>query len=292
MKYVKAKDFGKGKVSQLGPKNGSVLLDILQKSKENGRNDSILTKYFIDTPTENVKKLSMHHLILKFFRSQQDSAVTASASDFLQFCSSQMSELICQEAVKETITQDENKLWHKLRYGRITASRAYETAHCHTLNGCLVEKILGAIKMKDSYAMKRGKSLEKEVRQLVEKKTGIKIQPCGFYTSPECPIMGASPDGITEEHILEIKCPNSEKRMTEYLSNGKVTLKYSTQMQLQMYFTKKQKGLFCVTNYDFETSKDFTLVSVEYDELYCNNVIQQCIEFWKRAIFPILENCK
>lgn len=32
------------------------------------------------------------------------------------------------------------------------------------MNGCLVEKILGASKMKDTYAMKHGKLLEKEVR--------------------------------------------------------------------------------------------------------------------------------
>ena len=104
--------------------------------------------------------------------------------------------------------------------------------------------------------------------------------------------MGASPDGITEEYILEIKCPNSEKKMKEYLSNGKVAVKYNTQMHLQMYFAKKQKGLFCVANYDFETSKEFILVSVKYDKLYCNNVIKQCVEFWKKAIFPMLENCK
>lgn len=48
--------------------------------------------------------------------------------------------------------------------------------------------------MKDTYAMKQGKILEKEVRRLVEKKIGDKIKLCGFYTSPDCPVMGASPD--------------------------------------------------------------------------------------------------
>lgn len=50
-----------------------------------------------------------------------------------------------------------------LRYGWITASKAYDAAHCNTLDGTLTETILGARKLRDTEAMKRGRLLESQV---------------------------------------------------------------------------------------------------------------------------------
>lgn len=249
-----------------------------------GRTNTVLTKYSEEFSAE--EKLSIHQLILNFFQLQQDSRT---ATDFLRYCSSQMTEAVCDEATKRTVTQDKNKLWHELRYGRITASRAYESSHCHTMHGSLVESILGAKSIKDTHAMKRGKKLENEVRHLVEKKVGIKIQPCGFYTSPDFPILGASPDGISDEHVIEIKCPNSEKTIKNYISHGAITNRYNAQVQMQMYFAKKEKALFCVANYNFESSNEIFIIVVDYDANYCTELYEKCTNFWKNAIYPLLE---
>ncbi|CAL1672660.1 unnamed protein product [Lasius platythorax] len=77
-------------------------------------------------------------------------------------------------------SQSDTFTWHELRYGRITALRVYETAHCKTLNGSLVQQIIGASKVFHSQAMERGKRLEKEVLLEIKKITELKFQDCGL----------------------------------------------------------------------------------------------------------------
>ncbi|GBP66215.1 TBC1 domain family member 4 [Eumeta japonica] len=55
-----------------------------------------------------------------------------------------MAEAVCEEAEQLTKQQSECAIWHELRYGRITASKFYEAAHCKTNNGSLVQQIIGA----------------------------------------------------------------------------------------------------------------------------------------------------
>lgn len=286
LKYIKGKNIGKGQVQQINPKTGSFLSEVLEFSKNIGRNDTVLTKYSKEFTKE--EKLSLHHLILSFFQSQ-DSAIDASDSKFLEYCSSEMSEIACHGATERTVLQDKNKLWYELRYGRITASKAYESAHCQTLNGSLVEHILGASSIKDTYAMQRGKRLENEIRDILESKIEVPIELCGLYLSPNVPIMGASPDGLTQDYVIEIKCPTSEKAMKKYVQGDKITEKFKAQIQLQMHFTRKQKGLFCVASHNFETTKELFILLSHYEPQYCIDLIEKCTTFWKNAIYPILK---
>ncbi|GBN92347.1 hypothetical protein AVEN_109726-1 [Araneus ventricosus] len=204
-----------------------------------------------------------------------------------------MSEAACDEALRKTKSQHKCKLWHELRYGCITASKAYESAQCQTMHGSLVDCILGVSSLKDTNAMKCGKKLEHEVRQLVEKKLGVVIQQCGFHTSPDRPIMGASPDGLSDEYVYEIKCPTSEKAMKNCIvSDGNVVTQHYAQIQMQMYFAKKQKGLFCVANRDFESSKKISMHLVNFDAIFCEELMEKCTKFWETAIFSVLEHYK
>lgn len=49
-------------------------------------------------------------------------------------------------AIKQSNKQ--SPLWHELRYGRITASKAYSVLHCKATEGTIVEGILGACKIR------------------------------------------------------------------------------------------------------------------------------------------------
>lgn len=53
--------------------------------------------------------------------------------------------------------------------------------------------------------MERGKRLEGEVLKEVEKKTKQKFKRSGLILHPSLPIFGASPDGINETSVVEIK---------------------------------------------------------------------------------------
>ncbi|GBN62176.1 hypothetical protein AVEN_61409-1 [Araneus ventricosus] len=112
-----------------------------------------------------------------------------------------MFETVCNTAADKTIEQLQSALCFELRYVRITASKAYEAAHCHTLQDCLVETVLGAISIKDNAGITRDKKLEKKARNEVQKILKSEIHKCGLRTSPEYPVMGASPDGISSVFV-------------------------------------------------------------------------------------------
>jgi hypothetical protein len=106
-----------------------------------------------------------------------------------------------------------------MRYGRITTSKFWEVAHCNSPDGMLVEGMLGRLSFKPTVFTKRGLELEKEV--LAKLKTAYpNIQETGVIINKEYPIYAASPDGINNTLVFEIKCPAKEKTFKNYLKDG------------------------------------------------------------------------
>lgn len=85
--------------------------------------ESQLLNYF---KTEDIlTNLGIHQLMLKFVSTGQ-----TSYREFINFCSNIMTDEQCSEASLKTISQSDSSLWFDLRYGRITASKLYDAAHC------------------------------------------------------------------------------------------------------------------------------------------------------------------
>lgn len=111
-----------------------------------GDTNNHLMKFY--TEPNNVEKLSMHHL--------QSSSKPTNPLDFVQYCKLVMTADACKEAALATLEQNDCPLWHELRYGRITASKAYEAAHCNVLDGTLTQTILGARKIEGHGGYEKG----------------------------------------------------------------------------------------------------------------------------------------
>ncbi|XP_071576230.1 uncharacterized protein [Temnothorax nylanderi] len=141
----------------------------------------------------------------------------ALADEFMLFAQLQMSETVCEEVNRRTIDQSDNSLWYELRYGRITASKLHESAHCQTSDGALVNEIIGASKLFNSVQMERGKRLESEVLHELRRKKGLECCNSGLLLSPMFPVLGASPDAVGDDFIVEIKCPSSDKGFKRFL---------------------------------------------------------------------------
>ncbi|XP_030754105.1 uncharacterized protein LOC115880915, partial [Sitophilus oryzae] len=252
LKFVKAEDLGKCNPLESIDDN-DFLQSFVNHSLELGNTDTVLMKYFKDN---NFEKLSLHRLLNEYMLESGD----VTADSFFTYCGSKMTEDLCRGAARAIVDQAKSALWHELRYLRITASKAYDVAYCKTTDGSLIESILGASKLKDTAAMVRGKRLEGEVLKLVQKQTKQKIRLCGLVLVPKQPFIGAIPDGVSEDFLVEIKCPTSEKTYKRYVtSNLDITAKYLAQVQLQMYCLKKNKYLFVVAKEDFENSKHITI---------------------------------
>jgi putative phage-type endonuclease len=93
-----------------------------------------------------------------------------------------------------------------------------------------------------------GEYWEPIAREKFTEKTGIEVLEVGFLQIEER--WGGSPDGVTEDSIIEIKCPYASKNHTANLfietqeDLKKEHKEYYIQMQVNMLAAKKKKGYF------------------------------------------------
>lgn len=275
------------------PVNESFLSDVMKIAKEK-QIDSQLSRYHFDLDLRILhskeckirrsKDKSLHQMAYNFITQR----TTITADRFILYMESCLSNDLCKQIEISTKEQANNILWHEMRYRRITASKIYEVSRCKTADGSLVNQILGAYKVKDSKAIERGRKLEKEVLQQVEILTNKDLKKAGLYLMPEYPMLGASPDAIGEDFIVEVKCPSNEENLKNYLVRGKISPKCKAQMQLQMMASKMSKGLFCVADVGFEQNRKVHLQWLELDLIYISSIIEKALTFWTSNIFPRL----
>ena len=155
--------------------------------------------------------------------------------------------------------------------------------------GVILEYILGATKLKMTGAMKRGKNLEPDVLQIVKKRMKLNVQKVGVKLSSQSPEFGASPDGLSDDYVIGIKCPEHEKSVKNYIGNKDVIApKFMAQMQLQTKFCNRSKALFCVAAPDFEKSKDVKILPVDFNPELTASLIQKARLYWEKNVFHVL----
>ncbi|CAB3248406.1 unnamed protein product [Arctia plantaginis] len=114
-------------------------------------------------------------------------------TNFQTYLKKVFNDNVIKEINLKNLDQAENKYWHNIRQGRLTALKLYEAAHWRT-DGALVQQILGGYKVPETKAIKRGTKLEARVLQATEEKLNLKIERSGFKLING--ILGASPDGV------------------------------------------------------------------------------------------------
>lgn len=192
-------------------------LQLILKHPKAQNCDSHIINFYSTQPSQ---KLSMHYLSIAYKGDKSNVRM------FNQFCGESLTSENCILIEKQTCQQSANYLWFELRYGRVTASIIFEAVYCKTEDGSLVEKVLSNKNM-DSMAIKRGRRLENEVLSEVEKKVSklygeCKIKTCGLFLNKQYPMLRASPDGISKNAIFEIKCPATEKTVSNYCVGKKL----------------------------------------------------------------------
>jgi len=140
--------------------------------------------------------------------------------------------------------QRNDPAWWAARLGKVTASRVadviartktgYGAGRANYAADLVVERLTGQKASSFSNAaMEWGTEQEPYARAAYSAKTGILVEDVGFIDHPTVAMSGASPDGLAEEGLVEIKCPNTATHL-EYIFDGKPPQKYVTQMQWQM----------------------------------------------------------
>lgn len=105
-----------------------------------------------------------------------------------------------------------------------------------------MNEIIRASKAFESNAMKRGKELECKVLVEIQKKEKLSYRRCGLFLLPSCAIIGALPDAIGFDYIIEVKCPASTGGFNKFLPKGLINAKCKAQMCLKMLCANKKKA--------------------------------------------------
>jgi len=139
--------------------------------------------------------------------------------------------------------------WFAARCGKVTASRVADiiaktktglsASRENYLAQLVCERLTG--KPAESYsnsAMQWGTDTEPFARAAYEARMDILVTEVGFIDNPWIPMCGASPDGLANEGMVEIKCPNTATHIDTLLSQT-VPAKYITQMMWQMACTER-----------------------------------------------------
>ena len=89
-------------------------------------------------------------------------------------------------------------------------------------------------------AMQWGKDNEDRARQAYVFRYDRQVEETGFVEHPRLEdLAGASPDGLVEDGLIEIKCPSTITHL-DTISSGKVPTRYQFQMQWQMECTGRK----------------------------------------------------
>lgn len=143
--------------------------------------------------------------------------------------------------------------WYAARLGRLTGSSAAdafatikkgESAGRRNLRIRLVlERLTGKSQETgfQSFDMERGIELEAEARGAYEAFTGILVETVGCVLHDTL-MAGCSPDGLTDEGLIEIKCPKAATHL-DYVRGG-LPGDYLTQITHSLWLTGRVWGDF------------------------------------------------
>lgn len=155
--------------------------------------------------------------------------------------------------------------WHQQRRGKITSSEVYRlmtepknksevlSDGAKTYIHELVAERLGIYQPDiETEAMRWGKEFEELAKVNIQRRyANIVIKPSGFIESDKIPSFGGSPDGISYEHVHEIKCPFNTANHVQYslIRNvSSIPKPYYWQIVSNAYLSKKDWAIF--TSFD------------------------------------------
>lgn len=168
-----------------------------------------------------------------------------------------------QHIERETILQSASSEWLELRRKLLTASNFGRVIKRRSDVSCrnLVKDLLYKDCISHVTSIKHGRDNEKIAIEQLSRQNNIKIEQCGIFLDEKLPYLGASPDGISNNMTVEVKCPISAYKLNfeeavrkekvsffKIQKDGEITVNknhnWYYQIQGQLHITKKPKCLF------------------------------------------------
>jgi predicted phage-related endonuclease len=104
----------------------------------------------------------------------------------------------------------------------------------------LAERLTGStVRHYVNPAMLWGLEQEQAAKDWYEMFTGNFISPCGFYDHPTIDMFGATPDGLVDDGLLEVKCPTTTTFIKWKMAGG-IPEEHHAQMLAQLACTGRR----------------------------------------------------
>jgi len=201
---------------------------------------------------------------------------------------------------EETKEQYKTKTWFDVRKHRITASKCKRCMIRPTTSPTkAISEVLMYNDRVTTQSMREGIESDSKIIEEFERETGLKVYKSGFVISESHPFLGASPDGIVDEHtIVEVKkigVKDGEShndamcRLGIYKKKGTEEIlinknhSYYHQIQQQLFCTQSDNCHFIVAS-NIATHKEL----VAFDLLFWNEVLPKLKDFYFNNLFPEL----
>lgn len=247
-------------------------------------------------------------LPMLLFELSDDQCVTMPKNDLVKHCEHLFRDInVSAEQAKhaERLTrgQSECKDWHRLRTGRITASRmkAVCTSSIEKPSISTVRNICYPVKFSNK-ATRWGCQHEKDavnayIRKVAPHHDNFTVVECGFIINPDFPHIGASPDALVScdccgEGTVEVKCPycvretNIHTDSIPYMDKEnklKTCHQYYYQAQTQIFVCKKK---FC--DFVIWTQKDISVERILPNPELWEEIQTKATVFFVQVILPEL----
>jgi putative phage-type endonuclease len=137
--------------------------------------------------------------------------------------------------------------WRLARLGKVTASRVSDArakkgtaTRANYIADILAERLTGTVAETFTNSYMEWVTLNEPLaRAAYQIKTGRWVEQIAMVDHPTIPYFAASPDGLVEDGLIEIKCPKTSTHIS-YLTAGEVPTTYKNQMLAQMACTGRR----------------------------------------------------
>lgn len=196
-----------------------------------------------------------------------------------------------------TKMQSKSRAWHEERKWRITASKFGDVVKATKRRKMsLMCKSIFSPKDLKGKAVLHGRKYESRALKKLEEEKEVHVKPCGLFVAPKYPFLAATPDGLTDDFLVEVKCPykgrnEAIRKSAVFFSfleevDGKLALKknhnYFAQIQGQLMICGMERCILVVY-----TFVDCAFIDVGIDRDYCDTMLMpRLCKFYREHYRP------
>lgn len=197
--------------------------------------------------------------------------------------------LVIDTSIDTKLLDQSDPAWLTARLGHVTAScmddvmakgKSGEAATRYKYKIKLLSERLTGVGQ-ESYsnsAMEWGKATEVHAARAYEMRYDTLLDKTGFWRHSTIPWLGVSPDRLSGNKIVEIKCPNTSTHLSWILA-GVMPSEYVKQVQAQLWVCEKETADFVSYDPRLPEKNQLFVVKVDRDETLIKQMESEVLKF-------------